>query len=537
MSTTTATQTGTRPNLKKRRFTTTDSPKRRAGQQLAVICHPLPQSLEALDLSTASAKQTLASLRFLILSYLADLEASLSSFPVDTPVSDFSVAKSLMPTNGGVSDARAWAQDALEMLDQLRTDVRSHLPEFHLADISVESVRAHLPELPDASVALSRLPHMDDVLSHLPEFHLADMSAHLDDVRERFAHLDFQPLHYIPNLCEGLQSLHTHLSSLELPDVSGSNCLLSGLVDALLSSELAEELKEDAEEAEDLLLTAVKEIKNAVQRSLHGAELIQYDDLPQKWRNNKYVNRGYRFIPLNKWPLIIRSVFSLHNEFLNIHTHLIPLVAWSAALLTLPSDPVETAYIFFALVCLFCSVIWHTMTGCAHQKGMDLCARVDYVGIGWLIAASVGTVAHYGFRCYPHIGHIFMSLCLMSGIAGSVFPFMDWFNQRKHKGWRIVFFVSLAFTAVGPLAALAYLHGIEKMHAFAAPVAPSILSYIVGLVFYATHVPERYITGYKFSRWLENVGLTSHAIWHMFIVLAISQHKFAISHMRGGIAC
>lgn len=119
-----------------------------------------------------------------------------------------------------------------------------------------------------------------------------------------------------------------------------------------------------------------------------------------------------------------------------------------------------------------------------------------------------------------------------------------------------MFFVSLAFTAVGPLATLAYLHGIEKMHEFAgtyaqsyllrlvtdiynllAPIGPSILSYLIGLVFYATHVPERFITNYWFSHWLEKVGLTSHAIWHMFIVLAISQHKFAISHMRGGISC
>lgn len=136
---------------------------------------------------------------------------------------------------------------------------------------------------------------------------------------------------------------------------------------------------------------------------------------------------------------------------MNIHTHLIPFVAWSTALLTLPSDPVETAYICFALVCLCCSVIWHTMTGCAHHKGMDLCARVDYVGIGWLIAASVGTVAHYGFRCHPHIGHVYLFLCLMSGIAGSVFPFMDWFNQRKHKVSRSCFQLCIRMVLTGVL--------------------------------------------------------------------------------------
>lgn len=64
---------------------------------------------------------------------------------------------------------------------------------------------------------------------------------------------------------------------------------------------------------------------------------------------------------------------------------------WSASLipflnsseLELFSDGPEVAFTAFALVCLFTSVLWHTMSGCAHPGGMEICARVDYVGIGW----------------------------------------------------------------------------------------------------------------------------------------------------------
>lgn len=102
-----------------------------------------------------------------------------------------------------------------------------------------------------------------------------------------------------------------------------------------------------------------------------------------------------------------------------------------------------------------------------------------------LISASVGTIVHYGFQCYPHVGQVFLVYCLLTGIAGNIFPFMDWFNQYKYRVshnvicptsraltftfiqmWRITFFVSLAFTAVAPLAALTYLHGAEQMFAF-----------------------------------------------------------------------
>ena len=41
------------------------------------------------------------------------------------------------------------------------------------------------------------------------------------------------------------------------------------------------------------------------------------------------------------------------------------------------------AFTAFALLCLFTSALWHTMAGCAHPGGMELCARIDYVGIGW----------------------------------------------------------------------------------------------------------------------------------------------------------
>lgn len=202
------------------------------------------------------------------------------------------------------------------MLNKIRADVRSHLPDLHFTDISVESfVKSYLPELPDVSTLhemRSRLPDMDEFLARLPEFSLADMSTRLDDVRARFADLDFKPLNYIPTLSDHLQSLHAHLSSLEMPagiNVPSlpSKSMLSGFVDALLSSELVAELKEDVDEAEDLFELATQDIKAAVKRSLEGSKLIQYYDLPEKWQNNPFVTRGYRSVSIHKHPAFITN--------------------------------------------------------------------------------------------------------------------------------------------------------------------------------------------------------------------------------------
>lgn len=50
-----------------------------------------------------------------------------------------------------------------------------------------------------------------------------------------------------------------------------------------------------------------------------------------------------------------------------------------------------------------------------------------------LISASVATVVHYGFHCYPSTGHAFLGLCFATGLAGNILPFMDWFNKFEYR--------------------------------------------------------------------------------------------------------
>ncbi|KAF9237567.1 hemolysin-III related-domain-containing protein [Melanogaster broomeanus] len=486
----------------RRRFSTTDT----THDTRVLSCRRLPHSLEALDLSSASAKESLGTLRILVLSYLEDVETRLSK--LDSPLSDISAFK--IKGEYTVEEARIWAKDALEMLRSIRSEVCSHLPE--------------LPEVPS----------MNDVRTHL-SLSLADITSAVDDARSRFSDS------YISTLSTRLQSLQAHLRSMDLlitdlHSLSGSK-RLSGLFESFMSSELVAELTDDVNEVEDI----ARDVALAIKQSLQGSKLIHYVDLPPQWRNNPFVTRGYRFIPLEKWPLIVMSLFALHNETLNIHTHLIPFSLWLINCIPLFNsqsfqDIPEAAFITFALICLFSSVVWHTMAGCAHPEGMDLCARIDYVGIGWLISASVGTVVYYGFQCHPNLGKFFLVCCFLTGVTGNTFPFMKWFNNPVYRHWRIAFFVSLAFTAVGPLAVLAYLHSVWETIVYVAPIGPSLLSYLIGLVFYATHIPERLLSD-RFSHWLDWCGGGSHAIWHVFIVLAISQHRTAIASLRNGISC
>ncbi|OCH87050.1 HlyIII-domain-containing protein [Obba rivulosa] len=510
-------------------------------------CSPLPHSLEALDLPYNSLAPTLASLRHHVLSYLADLETTLAE--LDSPISSDKLKATGEMT---VEEARTWAREGLDMLRSIRQEVYAHLPEISLDNVSsVEDfVMSHFPDIPLPDVR-ARLPDMQDAVL----FRLPDVRSRLGDMRSRISELgSHRPLRYIPTLSERLHSLQMHLSSMDIPHALSKaafspNATVSALLERVRASALVSEISSEIRHGEDKLEEAALEIARAVKRSLYGSQLIQYVDLPEQWRNNPFVTGGYRFIPLDQWPRLIHSLFALHNETLNIHTHLIPFLTLAFTLLPISSmfpsvsafaQPVQDtpvlAFTAFAMLCLFSSSLWHTMAGCAHPQGMDLCARIDYVGIGWLIAASVGTIVYYGFQCNSDASKVFLSFCLAMGVAGSVLPFTDWFNQKKYRSYRISFFVTLALTAIAPLATLAYLHSTAAMLSFIRPVLPSLISYVLGLSFYATHFPECYIARrWPHARWLDWLGGGSHAIWHVCIVCAIAQHRAAMAALKYGI--
>ncbi|KAJ7250765.1 hemolysin-III related-domain-containing protein [Mycena rebaudengoi] len=279
---------------------------------------------------------------------------------------------------------------------------------------------------------------------------------------------------------------------------------------------------------------AESDVSRVLSKSQDGDHLVTYSDLPQRWRNNPFVLSGYRFIPIHRYHTLLSSVFAMHNESLNIHTHLLPLLLWTINFRA--ADPAERVFTACTLLCLGTSVVWHTMSGCAHRGAMELCARADYVGIGWLISGSIGTIVYYGYNCHPSAGWPFLALCFLTGLAGNILPFMGWFDKYENRFLRLGFFVSLVFSAIAPIAGIAILHSPTEMLRFIVPIFPTLISCVAGMIFYAAHIPERFMSETGRKR-LDKFGGGSHAIWHAFIVLAISQWREGLSIMREGVTC
>ncbi|KAB8336965.1 hypothetical protein FH972_021269 [Carpinus fangiana] len=262
----------------------------------------------------------------------------------------------------------------------------------------------------------------------------------------------------------------------------------------------------------------------------HG--LIKYEDLPDPWRVNPHILRGYRF---SETKLdCVRSTLGFSNETVNIWSHALGLVAVLAvAFYFYPASPIFSqastadiliAGVFFAAAakCLVCSTLWHTMSSIAEQRLMERFACVDYTGISLLIATSIMTTEYTAFYCEPISRWTYMLLTLILGIGGTILPWNPTFNRIDMAWLRVGFFCSLAMTGFLPIFQLALTRGIHWAAVFYAPILKSVLVYFTGAVLYASKTPERWFPGM-----FDYVG-GSHNIWHMAVLGGILFHYSAM---------
>jgi adiponectin receptor len=279
-------------------------------------------------------------------------------------------------------------------------------------------------------------------------------------------------------------------------------------------------------------------IERSVQRALARAKehgLIHYDDLPEPWRVNPHILKGYRFSE-GKWACV-RSVVSIHNELINIWTHLLGfLMVLALAFYFYPTSAnfsnstkadifIAAVFFFAACKCLVCSTIWHTMNSISHQTLLERFACVDYTGISLLVAASIMTTEYAAFYCEPVSRWTYMLITAGLGIGGVILPWHPTFNRADMAWARVLFYCSLALTGFLPFGQLAYSRGIAWAQYFYAPLTKSLVVYMTGACLYASKVPERFCPG-----WFDYVGC-SHNIWHVAVLGGIVFHYLAMQTM------
>lgn len=160
--------------------------------------------------------------------------------------------------------------------------------------------------------------------------------------------------------------------------------------------------------------------KSDSQSTLSKATAELKDDLTLLWaklegwqQDNYYIHSGYRS-PSSSYRKSISSLTYLHNESVNIYTHLLGSLAFLVASIALyfflaprhattaSKTDVRVFACFFAgaVTCLGMSAAFHLFSN--HSRAVQqLGNKLDYLGIVFLIWGSFIPSIYYGFGCHP----------------------------------------------------------------------------------------------------------------------------------------
>lgn len=277
-------------------------------------------------------------------------------------------------------------------------------------------------------------------------------------------------------------------------------------------------------------------LADSIERAIASAKerrLITYEELPVPWRVNPHILNGYRFTESK--VECVKSVFcSFSNETCNIWSHGLGFfMVLAIAFYFYPSSQmfhyhttadklINGLFFLAAAKAMACSTIWHTFAAIAHQDVMERFACVDYSGISLLIAVTIMTTEYTAFYNEPVSRWIYMTATCLFGISGVILPWQPIFNRADMRVYRVVFYATLGATGAFPVIQLCLTRGPAWVGLFYAPVLKSVAVYLVGAVFYALQIPERWYPGC-----FDWVG-GSHNIFHCMVVCGILFHWYAM---------
>uniref|UniRef100_T1J215 Adiponectin receptor n=1 Tax=Strigamia maritima TaxID=126957 RepID=T1J215_STRMM len=264
-------------------------------------------------------------------------------------------------------------------------------------------------------------------------------------------------------------------------------------------------------------------------------KVTHFQSLPKWLQDNDFLVKGHR-PPLPSFYACFKSIFRVHTETGNIWTHLLGCVAFigvATYFLTRPSIEIQwqekavfATFFAGAIVCLGLSFTFHTVH-CHSERVGKLFSKLDYCGIALLIIGSYVPWLYYGFYCDFQPKLIYLIVVFVLGLTSILVSFWDKFSKPKFRPLRAGVFMGFGLSGVIPAIHYLITEGFFKA-VYHASLGWLILMgslYILGAMFYALRVPERFFPG-KCDIWFH-----SHQIFHILVIAAALVHYHGISEM------
>ena len=149
--------------------------------------------------------------------------------------------------------------------------------------------------------------------------------------------------------------------------------------------------------------------------------LLSYHEIPEWHQDNDYILHGYR-PETNSTYACFASWLYLHNETVNIYTHLLPAVLFLVAEgfiyhyfqasypeATIGDRLIFAFFLLTAATCLGMSATYHTLMNHSVEVS-NLWHRLDFVGIVVLTLGDFVSGIYMVFYCEPTLQRIYWTM-------------------------------------------------------------------------------------------------------------------------------
>ncbi|KAK8107655.1 mPR-like GPCR protein [Apiospora kogelbergensis] len=250
----------------------------------------------------------------------------------------------------------------------------------------------------------------------------------------------------------------------------------------------------------------------------HGKhpDLLDFDEIPEWAKDNKFVRGGYR-PESGSVKKCVQSWFYLHNETINIHSHLIPAVLlFLGEVYLIAPLPFRYGHV----ICFGLSATYHTLMNHSHRVEKH-CLKLDFVGIIILILGAFFSSIYCTFWCEPDLRQIYWATVGGLGAISVIVLVHPKLQGPKWRTLRLLTFVCTGLAGIAP-----FVHGGIKF-GFPQMALQSGLPYYMteGVMFLTsaaiygeTRFPEKFWPG-RFD-----IFGSSHQIFHVVVVMATVFH-------------
>lgn len=296
------------------------------------------------------------------------------------------------------------------------------------------------------------------------------------------------------------------------------------------------------------LVTDDLKVKKFVSKLKHlGSDLITeftksecltaaFNEQPEWLKDNKFLHCGHRR-PTYSYITCTRSIFQLHNETVNIWTHLLGgfyfahlcLCIFGSTNLAYADKWVIGLFLFSATTCHIMSTLYHIFN-CHSEQISHVFSRLDYCGILALITFSFVPWIHYGFYLYPTLKLTYLVLTISFSVSAINLLLQDRFSDKAYRKLRVSVFILFGISGIVPAihwliinSDIFFIESALRL-SFYKLIAMGIL-YLIGTMLYAFRLPERFFPG-KCDIWWH-----SHQLFHVFVSTATLVHFYGINEL------